>query len=145
MGWSIILEEEHALSPKSREALVTGLAIWLAGAIGVLVLGSTPSFTSIAIPAAFLTAPLMWFLVRFHMRDIVPDDRVLVALRFGVIITAVQAILDAAGLYTEFRFGWLGLSEEAREVIVLGLLVGYACMLLVPWLQARRRQRGIIP
>ena len=132
------------MSPKSREALITGLAIWVAGAIGVLVLGSTPTFTTIAIPAAFLTAPLMWLLVRFHMRDVVPDDRVLVALRFGVIITAVQVVLDAAGLYTEFRFKWLGLSEVAREVIVLGLLVGYVWMLLVPWLQAHRQQRAII-
>ena len=78
------------------------------------------------------------------MRDVVPDDRLLVALRFGVIITAVQAILDAAGLYTEFRFGWLGLSEVAGEVTVLGLLVGYACMLLVPWLQASRRHSEIL-
>ena len=140
----LIVEDEHTLSPKSREALITGLGVWVAGAIGVFVLGSRPSFTSIAIPAAFLTAPLMWFLVRFHLRDVVPDDRVLVALRYGVIITSVQVILDAAALYTEFRFGWLGLSEVAREVIVLGLLVGYACMLLIPWLQVRRRQRGII-
>jgi len=133
------------LLAKSREALITGLAIWIAGAISVLVLGSTPSFTSIAIPAAFLTAPLMWFLVGFHMRDVVPDARVLVALRFGVIVTAAQAVLDAAGLYTEFRFRWLGLSNAAREVIVLGLLIGYACMLLVPLLHAYRQQRAIIP
>ena len=133
------------MSPKSREALIIGFAIWGAGAIGVVVLASRPSLTSIAIPAAFLIAPLVWFLVHFHMRDVVPDDRVLAALRFGVIITAVQVILDATGLYTEFRFGWLGLSELAREAIVIGLLVGYACMLLVPWLQAHRQHRAIIP
>lgn len=123
---------------KVREATAFGIGIWVAGALAVLSFGQASWFSSLAVPVAVLTAPFMWLVARFHLRDVSPDERAFAGLRLGAIVTAVQCPLDAATLWGIFRLDWLPLPLAARKSLVLGLIVAYFWMLVVPWWEGRR-------
>jgi len=118
---------------KTKEAIFIGLSIWVVGFLALLMVGQHPVFSLVAVPAAFLTAPLMYFLTKFHLCDVPAKERAYAAMRLGVLILLVQFPLDAIGLLSMFKFNYPALSQTAKESVVLALEVGYFWLLLVPW------------
>lgn len=119
---------------KSRQAVVIGLALWVAGAGAVILLGPLPFFAGTAPTATLLLAPpAMYFVARFHLRDVSPSMCVATGLRLSVVVTAIQLPLDAMGLVSIQQFGFPSLDSTARLSAMLALQVGYFWMLLVPW------------
>lgn len=121
-----------AVSRKALEALAVGLGVWVAGMLLIGLLGEARLFAASAIPAAFVALPLMYGLTRFHLRDVPTADRASAAIRFGVVITAVQFPLDVLGWLAIFRLGYPPHAQGAREALILGLEIGYFWMLVVP-------------
>lgn len=124
---------------KITEAIFIGLAIWVVGLLMVLMVGQNPVFPSVAVPAAFLAAPLIYLLAKFHLRDVPAKERAYAAMRLGVLVMLVQFPLDAIGLFSMFTFNYPPLSSAAKESLVLALEVGYFWLLLVPWWVGKKR------
>ncbi len=129
------------MSGKTREAMVLGLGLWIAGAFIIVSFGGNPLFSVLAIPVALLTAPAMWLATRLHLRDVPGNECSYAGLRLGVIVTAVQCVLDSAGLAAIFRFGYPLLLQPARETLAVALIVAYFWMLVVPWWEGKREWR----
>lgn len=123
---------------KVREAILLGIGVWVAGAWVIVAIGQSPYFATLAIPVAFLTAPAMWLLARWHLRNVPTTERAYAGLRLGAIVTATQCLLDSVGLLVIARLGWPSLSPAAREVLPVALTIGYFWMLTVPWYASRR-------
>lgn len=126
---------------KTLEALVIGVAIWASGAITIILLGQVAYFPSIAIPAAFLAIPLMYFVTRFHLRDIRAIEQTFTAIRLGIIVTAVQFPLDALGWLAMTQWGYPPLSQTTRDALIVGLDIGYFGLLVVPYWIAKPKHR----
>lgn len=126
------------MSSKTLEALVIGVVIWIAGASMIVLFGQAALFPSVATLAAFLAAPVTYLITRFHLRGVPTAERTSVAIRFGVIITAVQFPLDALGWLIIFNFGSPLPSQAARDAIILALEIGYFWLLIVPWWIGKR-------
>ncbi len=123
---------------KTLEALIIGVVIWVVGASMIVVFGDATFFSLAVIPTAFLVAPLMYVITKFHLRDILTAERTQAAMRLGIIVTGTQFPLDALGWLMIFHLGYPPLSEAAREMIILALEIGYFWLLIVPlWTEKR--------
>ena len=118
--------------------------MWIAGALIVIAFGRNSLITILAIPVALLTAPAMWLITRLHLRDVPRNEYSYAGLRLGVIVTAVQCLLDSAGLSIIFQYGYPSFSQVARETLVVALIVAYFWMLVVPWWEGKRRDGSLI-
>jgi hypothetical protein len=123
---------------KTLEASALGLAVWTAGMGLIGLAGDLRYFALFVIPAAFAAVPLMYYLTRFHLRDVPAAEQPRAAIRFGVIVTAVQFPLDVLGWLAIFHLGWPPHAQAAREATLIGLEIGYFWMLLVPYWMGRR-------
>ena len=126
------------MSRKALEALVIGVAVWVAGMLLIALLGEAQYFAPAAIPAAFVALPLMYSLTKFHLRDVPAAERTSAAIQFGVLVTAVQFPLDALGWLAIVKFGYPPSGEAARQMLMIGLEIGYFWMLGVPYWVGKR-------
>ncbi|PIU89963.1 MAG: hypothetical protein COS63_04385 [Anaerolineae bacterium CG06_land_8_20_14_3_00_57_67] len=118
---------------KTAEGLVIGIVIWIAGALIIILLGQSPYFPLAALPSAFLAAPLMYGVTRFHLRGVPVAERTTTATILGMTVAAVQFPLDALGWFIITNLGYPPLSQVARDAGVLGLLIGYFWLLVMPY------------
>jgi len=130
------------MSGKAREAIVLGIGIWIAGAVLFAAFTQMPGFSTLVLPITFLTAPAMWLVARFHLRNVALEERVHAGLRLGAIITATQCLLDGGALFVIFRAGRPAFSPAAREATTVAMAVGYFWMLVVPWWEGKRTSEG---
>ena len=128
------------MSRKTLEALAVGVAIWVAGMLLVGWAGDAAYFPVAAVPAAFAALPLMYALTRFHLRDVPASEKWFAAIRFGVLVVAVQFPLDTLGWWAIFNLGYPPHGQAAREATMLGLEIGYFWMLAVPYWVGRRNR-----
>jgi hypothetical protein len=116
------------------QAILIGVALWIAGTVCIGLVGRLPLYVSLAVPATLVLTPAAMFaLTKLHLRGVPQALRPAVGLRFGVIVTAAQFPLDALGLFWVFNYGILGLSAPAQHSTVIALEVAYFWMLLTPW------------
>lgn len=120
------------MSRKTLKGLVIGVVIWIVGALLIILLGQASYFPLAALPCAFLAAPLMYGVTRFYLRGVPVAEQTVTATILGVIVAAVQFPLDAVGWFVITNLGYPPLSQAARDAIVLGLLVGYFWLLVMP-------------
>lgn len=118
------------------EGITVGLLVWGAGTLVVAWASRYTFFATAVAPAALLAFALMYGLTRWHLRSVPPAQRAARAIEFGVLVTAVQFPLDAMAFYAMNRWGFLPMSIAAREMLVIGLEVGYLGLLLTPYLVA---------
>ncbi|MFQ6087970.1 MAG: hypothetical protein ACE5K0_03605 [Candidatus Methanofastidiosia archaeon] len=130
---------EKTIEYKALEALVIGVAIWIAGALMIILFGQASFFPMAAVSAAFLAAPLMYIMTRFHLREIPVEKYAYVATHLGIAVSAVQFPLDALGFLAIFKLGYPPLTLATREAIILALEVGYFWLLIVPWWVGKRK------
>lgn len=103
---------------RTWRALAIGITIWLGGMGLIAWLGETRYFAAAVIPAAFAALPLMVGLTPFHLRDVPADQRAWAAIRFGVVVTAVQFPLDTLGWLAIFRLRFPPHTAAAREATI---------------------------
>lgn len=75
----------------------------------------------------------MYALTRWHLRDVVSADWSSAGLRLGVLATGVQFPLDLLALLSIYEWGFPDLTVAVQRGLVYALLIGYACLLFVPW------------
>jgi hypothetical protein len=126
------------MSKKSLEAFATGAAIWIGGMSLIGLFGNAGLFPSAAVAAAFAAFPLMVILTRFHLRGVPAAEMGSAAIRFGVLVTAIQFPLDVFGWWVIFNLCWPPQAQAAREATMLGLEIGYFAMLAVPYWMGRK-------
>lgn len=131
---------EMIMSKKTLEALVIGVALWVAGTVMIIIFGDASLFPSATVTIAFLTAPAMYVMTRFHLRDVLAEERPYVATLFGVVVTAVQFPLDALAWLSTFRLGYPPLTLAAREALIFALEIAYFWLLVVPWWTGKTRE-----
>lgn len=119
------------------EAFLIGMGIWVGGALVIAIFGWAPWFPNIAVPLAFLTAPAMYMITKFHLRNVLKEGQMYAALRLGIIVNTVQFPLDALGSFMIFNYQLL--PPIAQEAIVPALMIGYFFMLIVPWWAGNRK------
>lgn len=130
------------MTAKSMEAVLVGVGLWIAGATAVVLLGGLAAFHLIAPPGALLLIPVMYALTRWHLRDVASVDRSSTGLRLGVLATGVQFPLDLLAFLSIYEWGFPDLSSAGQRGLVYALLIGYACLLFVPWWTARAAPRS---
>ena len=123
---------------KTCEAIALGLGLWIAGALLIVLFGGRLLIPILVFPVALLTAPAMWWGTRLYLRDVPGQECAYAGLRLGVIVVAVQCVLDSAGLSVIFQFGEAFLSPAASETLVVGLIAAYFWMLVVPGWEGKR-------
>lgn len=126
------------MSKKTFEAMVIGVGLWISGTLMIIIFGDALLFPSVALIAAFLTAPAMYFITRFHLRDVLVEEWPTAATLLGVVVTAVQFPLDALAWLSTFRLGFPPLTGDAREALIVALEIAYFWLLVVPWWTGRR-------
>ena len=124
---------------KTRDALIIGFVIWLAGMLLIALFGSTAYFPLAVVPGALLTAPFMYWVTRLYLRDVPLAEQASIAVQFGIIVTAVQCPLDALGWLAILKMGYPSLSQVARDALIIGLEIGYFWLLVIPYWVAKRR------
>lgn len=121
------------MSKTSAEAFLIGVGLWVVGAAVIVLLGDVPFFPTVAPPAALLLVPVIYRLTKWHLRDVAAPNRLGTSLRLSILATAVQFPLDICLLLSMYQLGVPDLSLAGQRATVFALLVGYSCLLLVPW------------
>lgn len=124
---------------KTLEAAFIGFSIWIAGALLLILFRQEPFLRPLAIPIAFLMAPIMYLITRAHLRNVPVKERANAAMRLGVVAAAVQFPLDALGLFSIFRYNYPQIAPEAREALIIALEIGYFWILTIPWLAGKSK------
>ena len=80
-----------------------GVSVWISGALLVVIFGQRNFFSDYAVPVSFITIPAMIIIARWHFRDIESNLLSYSGLRLGVVVTAIQTLLDGVIV---FGIGW---------------------------------------
>lgn len=124
---------------KEWQAAGWGLVLFLTGVV-LLCLVTFLGHSRWWAPAIVLGTPVViGSLTRVHLRGFAPEDRLVTALIFGIVVVTVNLILDSLMWVSICWWNFPSVPGAEWPLIWISALIAYAEMLLVSWMVGARQ------
>jgi hypothetical protein len=130
---------------KPVKAMLLAILLWVTGFIWGSIVFMTPALKAVA-PIPYISSNpaisfpiligwmlLTWLLAKNYLKD--ADDEPGEGLRFGIVLTVTNFVLDLIVLVILLKAGWGYFAS-------LSVLAAYALLTVIPWLVERKNRKA---